>query len=425
MARRYNPKDAYALINALAEEITGQQASVQAVDTSTFVSVGETILQNTTENILNAITRLAGRRMADVRPYKSQFVKLRAENSGIYSNIKGTINYYAQPALADGSDNTDLFTNLAAGFDNGKNPTNLGVDQSTASMWEQHPAMVAELWFAGSSTWQDCITRYEDQLQSAFKDEQSFMEFWSGVITEKQNDIETQKEAFDRMAVLNYIAGIIDMDSDMPGSQINMTSLFNTTFGTTYTTAQLLSTYLTEFSTFLAETIKNVSGYLEDRSANYHWSIPKTVGANTYYVLRHTPKANQKFLMLESFWNAVEARVKPAIFNDQYLSYGNFIPVKYWQNENNVAAIDVTPAIPDTSDPTEQTAGDEVELSYVLGVIFDEKALVTDYQLEDTATTPLEARKHYRNTWMTFRRNAINNFSHKGVVFYMADPVTP
>lgn len=419
--REYNHQDAYALINALAAEITGGQATIQAYDPSSFVSVGETILGYDHENIMNAIGILAGKRLADVRPYKSQFDAIRAENSGIFTQLKGTINYYSKVALPDGSTNNQLTTNLADGFDNGTNPTNLGVAQSTGSMWEQHTPMVAELWFAGSSTWQDALTRYENQLQNAFRNEDEFMNFWSGVLTEKQNDIETQKEAFDRMALLNYMAGIYEMSSDMPGSAINLTAEYNAEFGSTYTTEQLQTTYLVQFSEWLTGKLKDISDFMENRSENYHWAIPKTVGADTLKVLRHTPKANQKMFILKSFWNKVQARVMPEIFNDQYISFGNFTGVTFWQNENDPSAIKVKPAIPDTSDPTEQTAGSTVSLANVVGVIFDDRAVMTDYQLETVATTPLEARKLYRTTWWTFRRNAINNFSHKGVLLYMAD----
>lgn len=418
--RAYTPKDAYALINALASEVTGGKSTIQAYDPSSFVSVGETILSYGTENVMNAIGMLAGKRLADVRPYKSQFDAIRAENTGIFTQLKGTINYYSSVALPDGSTNNQNTTNLAEGFDNGTNPLG-GSAQSTTSMWEQHQPKIAELWFCGSSTWQDALTKYENQLQIAFRNESEFMNFWSGVLTEKMNDIETQKESFDRTALLNYMAGIYDMDSNMPGSQINLTKAYNDEFGTSYTTEQLLTTYLSEFSMFFASKVKEISNFMTNRSENYHWGIPKSFGDVTHKVLRHTPKANQKMFLLQSFWDKIETRVRPQIFNEQYISFGKFTPVTFWQNENDPSAIKVTPAIPKVADPTEQTAGSQVALSMVIGCIFDDRAVMTDYQLETVATTPLEARKLYRTTWWTFRRNMINNFSHKGVLLYMED----
>ena len=82
--------------------------------------------------------------------------------------------------------------------------------------------------------------------------------------------------------------------------------------------------------------------------------------------------------------------------------------------------IDVTPAVPDYTLGT-QKAGNNVALSYVVGLLYDEDALMTDYQLETANTTSLEARKRYRNTWLSIARNAINDFTENGILFYMAD----
>lgn len=35
-------------------------------------------------------------------------------------------------------------------------------------------------------------------------------------MTEKGNDIESQKEAFNRMTLLNYIAGVVDLEAGNP-----------------------------------------------------------------------------------------------------------------------------------------------------------------------------------------------------------------
>ena len=101
----------------------------------------------------------------------------------------------------------------------------------------------------------------------------------------------------------------------------------------------------------------------------------------------------------------------------------NYEGVMFWQNEVDPSAIKVTPAIPDISGATQQQkAGDAVALDYVVGMLYDEDALMVDYQLERSATTPLEARKGYRNMWWTFSKNAINDFTENAILYYMADP---
>ena len=415
MARALTAQDCYALINAVVKEATGQDATIQAVNTSTFVSVGETILNTGYENTLNALSLVLGRTMIAVRPYKAKLYIINALNSGLYTNRVRKISYYARNAQASGAFNTNLYTEHAMGYDNGSNG-----GAGLATMWEQNQPIPLELNFAGRSVWDDSTTVYEDQLQQAFRDEASFGSFVSGILTEKANDIESQKEAFNRATMLNFMAGIYDLNA-VTGGAINMTTAFNTKFGTSYTTAQLLTTYYKEFLEFFVSEIKTLSDTLENRSIKYHWSPTKTINGVTYDILRHTPKSKQKLLLSKPFIRDAESRVMPEIFNPSYLDITNFEGVEFWQNENEPYKISVTPAIPDTSDPTEQTIGSAVALNVVLGLLYDEDALMTDYQLDSVDTTPIEARKRYRNVWYHFAKNAINDFTENGILLYMAD----
>lgn len=418
MARTLTTKDAYQIINLLVREATGQDSSIQAVDPSSFVSVGEKILATGQENTLNALSLVLGRTFAAVRPYNAKFVSLNAINSGLYANRLRKISYYAREAVVDGAENTDLKTNFADGYDNGTNSA-----ASAPSMWEQNQPMPLEMNFGGSSEWQTVTTVYEKQLQVAFRSPEDFAAFVNGIMTEKGNDIESEKEAFNRMTVLNAMAGVYDLSTYMEGSAVNLTSEFNADHNTSYTTSQLLSTYFTEFLEWFVAYVKIVSNRMTNRSKKYHWSPTKTVSGVTYDILRHTPKDRQKLLMLNDFWIKAESMVKPQVFNENYLSFGNFEGVDFWQNEYNVSAISITPAIPDAAGTNSgaQTAGTAVTLDYVLGFLFDEDAMMVDYQFDSATTTPLEARKHYRNMWWTFRKNSIVDFTENMILFYMED----
>ena len=417
MARVLTTKDAYQIINLLVREATGQDATIQAVNPSTFVSVGETVLATGVENTLNALSMVLGRTFMAVRPYNAKFGVLNSIDSGLYANRLRKISFYAREAVVDGASNTDLKTNFADGYDNGTNS-----NASAASMWEQNQPMPLEMNFGGSSEWQTVTTVYEKQLQVAFRSPEDFAQFVNGNMTEKGNDIESEKEAFNRMTLLNAMAGVYDLSASMPGSAINLTAAYNTYFGTSKLTADLLTTDLESFLQFFTSEIKTISDRMTNRSAKYHWPVTKTVGGVTYSVLRHTPRDRQKLMIYKPFWYKAEAIVKSAIFNPQYLDINNFEGVDFWQNENDSSAISVTPAIPDvTLANGTQTAGTAVTLDYVLGFMFDEDALMVDYQFDSATTTPLEARKHYRNMWWTMRKNAICDFTENMILLYMAD----
>ena len=426
MARRLNVTDGYAVINAMADEMLGKNATITATDLSSFISVGETLLNSGIENVINTLSLVASRDLIAVRPYQAKFRLVNALDSGVYSNRIRKISYYAKNALPTGASNTQLYgENLFQGADNGVHfdSSTPPVQQSVESMWRQEQPIALQLWFGGSTEWQYSYTIYEKALKLAFRSPEEWTAFLNGFLVACANDIEMEKEAFSRLTVLNAIGGVIDMASDMPGSAINLTSAFNAYFNPSpaYTTQELLTTYFDEFLKFFIETFQNVSDELEHRSLKYHWSPAKTVNGVSYVLPRQTKKADQRLIMNARFWNAARARVMPAIFNPQYLAEPQMEVVSYWQNINDPFAVSITPAIPDTSDPTEQTTGSAVSLSTVLGILYDRDAILTDFVLDYTASSPLESRKLYRTIWNTISRNAITDFSENIVVLFMAD----
>lgn len=424
MARALTPQDCHAIVNLIAKELSGQDGQITTVDSSNFVSVGETILANQKEDVYNALSTVLGRTLVAVRPYKAPLWLINAENTSVYTHRMRKISFYDKGALPSGDFNTQLFTNLADGFDNDENPSS-GTAQSTKSQWEQHNQIPLEINFGGSSVMEFCITWYEDQTKSAFRSEDEFAKFWAGAMTEYANQIEQRKEAFNRMTLLNYMAGVYSLTS--AGTEaVNLTKAYNDYYGTSYTSAQLRTTYLKEFLAFFVYTFKLYSKKMENRSAKYHISPDKQDASGNYLsILRHTPRDRQRVMLYEPLFMQAEAQVLPEIFNDNYLNIDRqYEGVTFWQDELVPSEIDVTPALPNYTSGT-QGKGDNVVLKYVVGMLYDVDAVMTDYQLETANTTSLEARKRYRNTWLSIAKNAINDFTENGILFYMADPVTP
>ena len=420
MARRLNVTDGYAWINAMAAEMFGENATIQAIDASTFASVGESILQSGIDNVINTLSLVASRDLIAIRPYKAKFSLINALDSGLFANRIRKISYYAKKAVPTGAANTQLFTNLQMGFDNGQNPSG-GTPQSVESMWLQSAPVTYQAWFGGGVEWQYPYTIYEKALKESFRSPEAWTAFLNGFLVSVANDIETEKEAFSRLTMLTAIAGTFNLTTIMPGSLRNLTTIFNATYGTSYTSQVILEQHFEELLAVLVSTVKTDSDMLEERSVLYHWSPAKTVGADSYVLPRQTKKEDQRMMMIAKFWNDAEARVLPAIFNDNYLKLENFEKVAYWQNINDPYAISFTPAIPDTSDPSAQTAGSAVTQSLVLGCLFDKDAVMVDFHLEDVASSPLEARKKYRTVWNTINKNPLWDATENFIVYYMAD----
>ena len=410
MSRLLTARDVTTVMNALYNQATGKN-DITNVDLSNFASVGEQVLATGTENVLNALSIVLGRTMIAVKPYKAKLGILNAISTGEFTHRMRKISFYSKDAINAGFVNTDLYTNIEDGFDNG---TNEG--SSVESMWKQDIAPVLEMNFAGQNVWQEELTILEKQISTAFRSPDELAAFMNGVLAQKMNSIEKRKEAYRRATLLNYIAAIYKMgDARMKGSVVNLTKAYNDTFGTSYTSEELRTTYQEELLKFFVTEFKLASDYMTEYSTLYHWSPTKQVGGVNYVLNRQTPKADQKSILYGPLFTRARANVLPDIFNDNYLKVEANEFVNYWQDIASPEQIKVKPTLPDgivTSD---------VVLPYVVGVIFDKDACVVDTQFETSAVTPLEARKKYRNMFWDFSFNSIEDFTENAVIFIMED----
>lgn len=426
MARIYEPVDIASLLTLVIKEATGQDATIQQVQTAGITSVGEQLLTLGTENVMNALSTVIFRDLIAVRPYTARFRTLRAENAGMYRQRLRKISFYAKNPLNSGEFNTvgtngtTLYTNLADGFTAGQNPDANGVPQSTKSQFEQVQAYPLEMHFGGSSVWQDGITRYENALKVAFESEQAFGDFVTGFITEKLNDIQSQLEAYSRMNLLSLIAGTVAMGNTlMPQSTRYLITEFNNFYGTNYTKTDVPN-YLTEFAEFFIYTLKNDVRRMENRSTLFHYSPAKVVDNVNYYVLRHTPRSKQRLLVVADWYTRVESLVKPAIFNDELLNIENFEQVDFWQNELTPYTIKCLPAVINTVTGEQEPAGSEVNVD-VLATLHDTDSCLVDFMLDTVRTAPIEARKGYMTTWYGFVRNSVVDYTEKTIVYLLEE----
>ena len=429
---QFKRTDGYALINAVMKQLTGQD-SYAVIDAQGFMDAGKIAMQYKTDEIFNALTIVGARLFTATRPYKAPLWLIDSINSGYFNNRIRKISYYSTNALPSGAFNTDLFTNFADGYTNdasGENPA------GTKDQYEQHPVHPLEMNFMNSTVWQDCITRYEDQIKIAFSNEDEWVRFWDGVLTEKGNDIEQRKESHNRLTLLNRMAIASAMGasgSALAGAStvIDLTAAYNTRFGTNYTGAQLRTTYLKSFLEFFVSEFKIISNMMTKRSLMFHAAPPLTLSDGTHYILRHTPKSEQRFMMYTPLWEQAKAMIMPEIFNTEYLNMDNqFESVDFWQSfsmsDADKAGVNIKVTIPGwlndliNGTSTDTDASYTFNPDYVVGCLFDKDAVLTDFQFETARTTVPEARKNYVNTWLDFGLGAIGDPSENFVLFVMS-----
>ena len=397
MANLLTPVDVYALMNAVVSQATGR-TDLAVVDTTTFASVGETVLRTGTENTLNAISTVIGKTIFSVRPYKGKLESLRVAQQRWGGQVRKIINLYDEAEKSDDW-NTDVAQNALD-------------DGNSVDMYKIRKPKALQLNFYGTKVLQKHITRFRDQLSLAFHSEDEFIRFIDSVMVEFSNEIELLNEAESRATLLNYMAGI----SSMGLTEVDLVAEYNNEYGTQYTRAQLLSTYIESFMKFVAAEIKIYSSRLTDMSTSYHANL---TGYNK--IMRHTPKERQKMVMYEPIFIKTQAEVYSGLFNPEYLDIGSFEGVNYWQSQSTPTAINVKPNILDVATGASKDAETAVDLDYVLGILFDEEACGVMPQFDYSSTTPFNSAGGYYNMYMHWRFNSYCDYTENAVLFVMGE----
>ena len=403
-------KDAYAVMNALARQATAQ-ADISVVDHQSFIDAGTKTLATGTENVLNSIARTITAVVMQSRPYTGKFSLINASENQWNTRL-AKISFYSSDNDPSGAFNTDLNTNIATG-----NAENSGA----GSMWEQKLPRVVERFYLSEAAWDKFYTTPLVQLQNAFNEESTFVAFMNGVMTEIQNDIESTLEARNRALVADRIAGTyLQIKKGVLGPEcgVNVTTYFNKKCGTNYTSEEIRKEHYTQLSELITSKLQIDIDRLEERSKKYH--DPMTVEDNgvNYNVLRHTPKSKIKAFWYDEMWKDAKSRVMPSIFNPEYINPEKGEKVQYWQSnasDDSRPQIKCKPALPDGA------VSENVELDYVLGIVFDEDAMASINQFTGAFTTPVNARHLYTNTFYHYKFGSVQDYTENAIIYYMND----
>lgn len=407
MANTLTPTDVYGIVNAMSQEMFGANASITALDTSTFVTVGEAMLRTGYTNTLDALSNVIGRTIFAVRRYNGKF-KVILKTPLEWGGIERKISFYAKPMQASGNWNTDI-----AG-------TQLDDGQSI-DPWVISKKYPLEINFCGVKTIEYQITVFRDQLRLAFTSEQMFADFVAAMMVDVANDLESKVEAENRLMVINAIGATYNEGGTR--QVVNLTSEFNTYYNISpaYTTQQLLTTYLADFVAFMVARIQGDMELMSERNKLFHiYPARNDDSGNALQLLRHTPPEARRLILYMPLIRAEEKNVFPSLFDSSYLKLENYEGVEYWQNPDVPMAVSVEP---NELDPAtgQSKKGNAVALSNVVGLLFDRDALSCSVKFESANSTQLNARGLYTNQFWHFAQNYKLDQTENMILYYMAD----
>lgn len=374
------------VLNAIVEQATGKQPTIQVTDTSSFVTVAQTALKTGYDNVLNAISQVLSRTIFSVRPYNRKF-------RGLEVSEQKWGNHVRKLQLVDNTFENDERYSLTEG--------------QSVDMYKVKKPKPVQTNFYGQVTFQDHITIFRDQLDVAFSSPTEFASFISMIMQNMADRFAQMDEEFDRSAVANFIGGKIIGGTDV----IHLVTEYNDYAGTSYTATTIKDpTAYEPFIKWVFGRIKTLVGMMSERSIKYHTNLTDKP------IMRHTPVDNLKMYLFAPVLNDITSSVLSDIYNDELLRFAEHEEVSYWQNIDNPDALKLTASYMTAAGAI--TTG-SVNSTGIFGVLFDEEAVGSNRCNEWSERTPMNAAGGYSNIYWHWTRRYWNDFTENGLVLML------
>lgn len=385
-----------AFLMDMYEEAVGKNSTIQVVDTATFTSVGTTLLQMGYDPIINAITQVLNKSIYSIRPYSMKFRSINVDEAK-WGAVVRKINY-----LDSDLDEKDERLELTDGE---------SIDQYVVKK-----PKVLQTNFYGATQYQDHITIFRDQLDSAMKDAGEFGRFMAGVMQNLSDKLAQIAEGEARGLLANFICGKAVGDED---NCINVLQAYYDATGVELSPDTMYNeTNYQPFIRWFYSFVNDLTDFMSERSYKYHMNLTGKP------IPRHTSPQFMRAYMSATVVNKTASEVLATVFNPDKLNIIEFEKITYWQNINDPYSVKCKPAYFKVSDGSIVESSDTVEVKNLIGVLFDEEALGMTRRSTWTASSPFNASGGYYNLFYHFTQSTWNDFTENGVVLYAGDVVT-
>lgn len=390
------------LINSITTEKLGTSAILED-NLSNVVDVGEQILNNLSYDafcsaLVDRITKVI---FVD-RKYTGAMATLRREDweYGIKQKI-----YLTELPIAVDDETYQL-----------SNGTSYDENKFTSSA-------VAAKFYQNTDAFRVDISIADKQVKTAFASAGELNSFISMVLNGVDTAIELRLEGLASSVVSTLIGNVIyddipDLDLSKTGVKaVNLLKLYNDQFDPNGTDPLKVSEALftPEFIKFAVLIISQYEERLKRASKLF----------NCGGLVRHTPAAKQKLLLLANLKNAADVYLQSDTFNEQYTALPGSETIAYWQGSGTDYGFDSVSKIHiDIKDPSDGTKTVEVEASGVLGVLFDYDSAGIDCE-EKTVTEHRNAAAQFTNLFYHQSARYWIDLNENAVVFFIGEKTTP
>lgn len=394
-------KQVYTLLNNITKELTGKSDLVSE-DLTNVVDVGKTILDNTdVDNYVKSLVNHIGKVIFVNRIYRGSVPSVLMD-SWEYGSVLEKVTCGIPEAkendtwgLQDGkSYDTNVFYK-----------PNVTMKLFNSKVTFEIPISFTEVQVKESFSNADQLNGFYSMIESAVLN--SFTIKMDSLISRTINNMiaETYHADTSASAAQSEITGVEATQSEFTGVKaVNLLKLYkdSNTEASTLTVKQALTD--SEFLKFAVSVINNYKDRIGTLSTLFN------VGG----VEQFTPQDRLNVVLLSEFKNCVNSYLASGVYNKEYVALPKNEVVAYWQGSGKNFSFEDTSKI-----SVKTSAGNSVNISGIVGVMFDRDALgVTN--LNQRVTTNYNAKAEFFNNYYKFDAGYFNDLNENLVFFFVA-----
>lgn len=387
-------KQIYQLLNSVTKEVLGNTDLVNE-DLTGLVDLGKEVFnQKAVDNYVKSLVNHIGKVVFVNRPYSGKIPSV----------------------LMDAWEFGSVLEKISADIPEAEENKSWELtDGQTYSQDVFHKPVVTAKFFNSKVTFEVAVSITEQQVKESFSNSEQLNAFYSMIYNAVEKSITIKTDALIMRTINNMIAETLIADSAAFGGDVaadystastarcvNLLKLYNTQKGTALTADKAITD--PDFIKFASYTI----GLYSDRLASI--SSAFNVGGKP----RFTPKENLHVVLLSDFEKAAKAYLYADSYNKEQVLLPNAETIPFWQGSGKNYEFASTAHI-----TIKETNGQSVEISGVLGVMFDRDALGV-CNVNRRVTTNYNAKAEFFNNYYKFDAGYFNDTNENFVVFFVA-----
>ena len=375
-------KQIYSIVNDVAKMTYGESA-VTVVDTASFISLGDKVLNSATDTELftNKLVDRIGKTVFSVRRYEGM--------SG------GVVRH----PFEFGCILQKIYVDLPEAKQN--NAWEIGKESYTPSYAPVIKPSVKQKLFDKISTWEIDVTIPDFMLRTAFTNETAMATFIDGIFVALDNMMIVALDNNADLTRASFIAR--KLHGGKPCGAINLLHEYNT---------------LTNAGLTVESALRNTE-FLKWASMQINLWVNRMVKMSSLFneegYRRHTPKENLVVNVLQDFASATDTFLQSDTFHKELTKLPNYETVPYWIGSGESYDFNSTSLV-------NVKLSDEVTINQkgVIAVAYDFEALGVTMK-ERRTTTERNNKDEYTNYYNKANIGYFNDMSENGIVFYLAE----